>query len=82
MKYGFTSQKCPKCGGNIYLDSDYWGWYEQCLQCSHTSYLETMVEVREPVSRKGNLEQAEGGVQLTQENARIGESPIITKSTL
>jgi ssDNA-binding Zn-finger/Zn-ribbon topoisomerase 1 len=25
---------CPKCGGNIIIDRDYHGWYEQCLQCS------------------------------------------------
>ena len=27
--------RCPKCGGNLYLDSDYIGWYEQCLQCAY-----------------------------------------------
>jgi len=26
---------CPKCGGKLYLDRDYNGWYEQCLQCGH-----------------------------------------------
>jgi predicted nucleic-acid-binding Zn-ribbon protein len=41
MKTGFTRRKCPKCGGNLYLDSDYCiegsfiSWYEEetCLQC-------------------------------------------------
>jgi hypothetical protein len=41
MKIGFTKRKCPKCGGNLYLDSDYCiegsfiSWYEEetCLQC-------------------------------------------------
>ena len=41
MKTGFTKRKCPKCGGNLYLDSDYCiegsfiNWYEEetCLQC-------------------------------------------------
>ena len=64
MKTGFTKRKCPKCGGNIYLDKDYCGWYEQCLQCSHTCYLETVVEVRGPMSRKSNLGQAEGSIQV------------------
>ena len=27
--------RCPKCGGNLFLDRDYNGWYEQCLQCAH-----------------------------------------------
>ena len=68
MKYGFTSQKCPKCSGNIYLDKDYCGWYEQCLQCSHIRYLDTVVEVREPVSVKGNLRQVEGRAQVKINN--------------
>lgn len=46
MKSGFIGKRCPKCGGNIYLDRDYSGWYEQCLQCSQMRYLETMVEVQ------------------------------------
>jgi predicted nucleic-acid-binding Zn-ribbon protein len=62
MREGFVGKRCPKCGGNIYLDRDYYGWYEQCLQCSHTRYLETVVEVREKVS-KGNLGQAEGSAK-------------------
>ena len=41
MKTGFTKRKCPKCGGNLYLDSNYYiegsliSWYEEviCLQC-------------------------------------------------
>jgi hypothetical protein len=30
-----TSNRCPKCGGTLYLDRDYNGWYEQCLMCSY-----------------------------------------------
>jgi hypothetical protein len=30
-----TGGRCPKCGGNLYLDRDYNGWYEQCLMCSY-----------------------------------------------
>jgi len=41
MKTGFTKRRCPKCGGNLYLDSNYCiegsliSWYEEviCLQC-------------------------------------------------
>jgi len=46
MRNGFTNQKCPRCGGNIYTDMDYYfdrgfiQWYEQekCLQCGHVIY--------------------------------------------
>lgn len=30
-----SSGRCPKCGGHLYLDRDFNGWYEQCLQCGH-----------------------------------------------
>ncbi len=30
-----TGGRCPKCHGNLYLDNDYNGWYEQCLQCGY-----------------------------------------------
>lgn len=36
---GFLQNRCPKCGGNVYLDNDDEGWYEQCLQCGLISYL-------------------------------------------
>ena len=35
--------RCPKCGGNIYLDNDIEGWYEECLQCG---YMTELVEVK------------------------------------
>lgn len=43
---GKTSRerRCPKCGGNLYMDKDYHGWYEQCLQCSYMKDLEVVYE--------------------------------------
>ena len=46
MRKGFTGQKCPRCGGNMYLDIDYLlegsliSWFEQesCLQCGYIKY--------------------------------------------
>ena len=46
MRRGFTNQRCPKCGGNTYIDMDYYpegdliNWYEQesCLQCGYIIY--------------------------------------------
>ena len=35
MRNWLTNHKCPKCGGNVYHDTDQYGWYEQCLQCGH-----------------------------------------------
>jgi DNA-directed RNA polymerase subunit M/transcription elongation factor TFIIS len=36
-----TRKQCPKCKGNIYSSVDYYGRYEQCLQCGYTSDIET-----------------------------------------
>ena len=33
MRTGIVQKRCSKCGGNIYLDKDLYGWYGQCLQC-------------------------------------------------
>ena len=46
MKFGFTGRKCPKCGGNLYYNRDYYRdgslttWLEQesCLQCGYIVY--------------------------------------------
>ncbi len=47
MRKGFTNRRCPKCGGNIFVErdndtgiaEDYHGWYEWCLQCGFRRYL-------------------------------------------
>ncbi len=41
-----TGGRCPKCGGNLYLDRDYNGWYEQCLQCAYIKDLGVMYQNR------------------------------------
>jgi len=27
-------KSCPRCGGDLFIDRDLDGWFEQCLQCS------------------------------------------------
>ncbi len=39
-----TQKQCPKCRGNIYLSADYYGRYEQCLQCGYTYDLDGVVD--------------------------------------
>jgi hypothetical protein len=54
---GFVrKQKCPKCGGNMFLDMDSFGWYEQCLQCGFSSHLGQLVELKD---KDGNKYYAE-----------------------
>ena len=35
---------CPKCGGDVLLDRDHYGWYEQCLQCGHLRDLRNIAQ--------------------------------------
>jgi DNA-directed RNA polymerase subunit M/transcription elongation factor TFIIS len=37
-----THKQCPKCKGNIYSSADYYGRYEQCLQCGYTLDLDVI----------------------------------------
>jgi len=46
MKRGLNNRRCPRCGGNLYLDSNYyveggfmsWDDQEVCLQCGFINY--------------------------------------------
>lgn len=42
---------CPKCKGDVLLDKDYYGWYEQCLQCGYLRDLETIIQVEQQPER-------------------------------
>jgi ribosomal protein S27AE len=39
-----ANRRCPRCGGNLFFDRDYRGWYLECLQCSYTRELEIKVD--------------------------------------
>ena len=36
------STHCPRCGGNVFLEKDLFGWIIDCLQCGY----EQDVEIR------------------------------------
>jgi len=40
MRSSPATRRCPRCGGNLFCDRDYRGWYLECLQCSYTRELE------------------------------------------
>jgi hypothetical protein len=52
-----TQKQCPKCHGNIYLSADYYGRYEQCLQCGYTYDLDGVVDDR-PKQASQNKEKS------------------------
>lgn len=33
---------CTRCGGDLFIDRDMDGWFEQCLQCSKRRELKTV----------------------------------------
>jgi len=47
-----TQGRCPKCGGNLYLDKDYNGWYEQCLQCAYMKDLALVYKSRKKTEKE------------------------------
>jgi len=52
-------KRCPRCGGDIWLDRDQYSWYEQCLQCGYERDLESIAEFEEqPAERERELTPA------------------------
>jgi hypothetical protein len=38
---------CPRCQGDLFIDKDFVGWYEQCLQCGFRRELKALVEPKQ-----------------------------------
>jgi len=51
--------KCPKCNGNLFLDKDHYGWYEQCLQCGFTRNVEKTTDRAEKMVRVSPIAEKE-----------------------
>ena len=43
-------RSCPRCGGDVFLDSDEHVWYEHCLQCGYIRELKGIAEFNEGVN--------------------------------
>ena len=46
----FRLKDCPRCSGDIWLDWDQYGWYEQCLQCGYLHDLGSVGEVEQKLT--------------------------------
>ncbi len=57
-----TGGRCPKCGGNLYLDRDYNGWYEQCLQCAYMKDLAIVYQNKDRTGLKEAIDQERGSL--------------------
>jgi hypothetical protein len=45
-------KSCPRCSGDLFIDSDMYSWYEQCLQCSYRSELKNLNDVKEQETKR------------------------------
>ncbi len=42
-------KSCTRCGGDLFIDRDMDGWFEQCLQCSYRKELRELKRIPVPV---------------------------------
>jgi hypothetical protein len=45
-------KKCPRCGGDFFIEQDIYGWYEQCLQCSYRQELPDIAEFQKQAAQR------------------------------
>ena len=48
----WQKNRCPRCGGRVFADSDMDGWYEQCINCSYRNELQASVDMGEKTATK------------------------------
>ena len=59
----WKTKSCPRCGGDMFLSSDFYGYYEQCLQCSYMHELKDIAEFKkEPIPGKQKPVHARGTI--------------------
>ncbi len=50
-------KSCPRCHGDIRLDRDHYGWFEECLQCGYTRDLRSVSEFKQGTPEKRKVRQ-------------------------
>ena len=68
---GFLQKRCPRCGGNVYLDKDKFGWYEECLQCGYNRDLQAIVDARKRESEAILSKPREASAQHRKETKEV-----------
>ncbi len=49
----FKFRACPKCHGDLIVDKDQFGWYEECIQCGYNRDMRSVVpEEQIPIVRR------------------------------
>jgi hypothetical protein len=57
-------KKCPRCGGDMFIDRDIYGWYVKCLQCSYCFELSSLDEIQQSSVPKDKRPAETSGYEL------------------
>ncbi len=44
-------KSCPRCDGDMFIDREQYGWYEDCIQCGYGRDLIDIVELGQQQAR-------------------------------
>ena len=50
-------KSCSRCGGDLFIDRDMDGWFEQCLQCSYLKELRELKKQAVPVGVRSTMRE-------------------------
>ena len=48
-------KSCPRCGGDMRIDRDQYGWYEECIQCGYLYDLPSVASAQEQNPEEGKV---------------------------
>ena len=57
----FRLNKCSRCNGDLRLDRDEYGWYEQCIICGYMRDLEGVIVKQKSNVKKDDKEGEKAG---------------------
>ena len=55
----WQENRCPRCGGRLFVGNDEDGWYEACINCSCRNELKVAVELNKTAAGKDVHNNAE-----------------------
>ncbi|MBI4289749.1 MAG: hypothetical protein HY671_15140 [Chloroflexi bacterium] len=63
-------KSCPKCRGDLIIDRDMYGWYEQCIQCGYLHPLEPLPKIEQPAMEEHKKELVKVGAGASGRGGR------------
>lgn len=58
---------CARCGGDVYINRDEYGWFVQCLQCGYHNELVNIDEARKQMQLPVEVRRVTAEADLNQE---------------